>query len=83
VSVEEFGTDGQAAATAYSEREREHAGDPNVEVVLVGADSLDTIRKTHSHSFRGDDDLLTALERHLVIASSASSGRQQTANYSA
>lgn len=50
-AVEEFGTDYERALEAYSEREREHRLDPAVEVVLLGADSLDTVRKTHSSYF--------------------------------
>lgn len=49
--MEEFGTDYDDALEAYAVREREHRLDPAVEVVLLGADSLDTIKKTHSSYF--------------------------------
>jgi hypothetical protein len=39
------------AARAYGEAEREYISDENVEIVLVGADSLGTIRQTHGHYF--------------------------------
>jgi len=39
------------AAAAYGEAEREHVGNSDIEIVLVGADSLETIRKTHGHYF--------------------------------
>lgn len=50
-AVEEFGTDYERALEVYAEREREYQLDPSVEVVLLGADSLDTVRKTHSSYF--------------------------------
>jgi hypothetical protein len=42
------------ALEAYRRAEEDGRSDPNVEVVLVGADSLDTVRQTHSNYF-GDD----------------------------
>ena len=42
-----------AATSAYSELERLHAKDGDLEIVLVGADSIDTIRRTHA-SYFGD-----------------------------
>lgn len=47
----EFGIDRSAALTAYAEYEQKFAADPNVEVVLIGSDSLDTIRATHPNYF--------------------------------
>lgn len=43
--------DAQPASDAYGLAEREHVNDQGVEIVLVGADSLDTIRQTHGHYF--------------------------------
>lgn len=40
-----------AATTRYAELEREYRGDLDVEIVLVGADSLDTIKQTHGNYF--------------------------------
>ena len=45
--------DADAAAEAYAALERQHSGDAMIEVVLVGADSLDTIRRTHGNYFAG------------------------------
>jgi hypothetical protein len=59
VSVEEFGNDFGGAAAMYSLLEERYEEDDTMEVVLVGADSLETIRKTHSHYFaKSADDLL-------------------------
>jgi hypothetical protein len=60
LDVREFGSDYEAAAIAYTEREMQFRGDRGIEVVLVGADSLDTIRKTHSHYFADVSDDLFA-----------------------
>ena len=43
--------DGDEAARAYSRLERKYQGRKDLEVVLVGADSIETIQKTHAHYF--------------------------------
>jgi len=43
--------DGDEAAAAYRELENEHQGRADLEIVLVGADSIDTIKRTHAHYF--------------------------------
>ena len=41
------------ATAAYAAKEREYADRPDqFEIVLVGADSIETIEKTHGHYFR-------------------------------
>lgn len=44
------------AANAYAELEQEHRQDSNLEIVLIGADSLDTIKTTHGNYFDGIRD---------------------------
>ena len=67
LEAKNVGTDPKAAGLAYDRSERDifakHVG-KRIEVVLVSADSLDTIRKTHSHYFsdeESDDGLFNAL----------------------
>jgi hypothetical protein len=50
ISQEEF-DDGGEAATAYAALERQHQGRDDLEIVLVGADSIETIKRTHGHYF--------------------------------
>lgn len=50
VEVHTYGDDVEAANAAYSILEDEHAGG-KYEVVLVGADSIETIKRTHSPYF--------------------------------
>jgi len=58
LEIHAFEQDYTAAADAYSRLELEHREDGSVEVVLVGADSIETIHKTHSHYFaQHADDL--------------------------
>ena len=62
-TVVEFGTDYDAAQHAYQQAEREARGNTALDVVLLSADSLDTIRHTHSSYFEPMprlDDLLPA-----------------------
>jgi hypothetical protein len=51
----EFSKPAEAAA-AYAELEQRHQGDPNLEIVLIGADSLETIKSTHGNYFDGIRD---------------------------
>ena len=47
----DLGGDGPNAAQKYAEVERSYQDRKGIEIVLVGADSLDTIRRTHVHYF--------------------------------
>ncbi|MFI5025329.1 MAG: hypothetical protein ACHQCI_01060 [Solirubrobacterales bacterium] len=53
---EEFGGDYAGAAARYSDLEDAHRESNGIEVVLVGADSFDTIKRTHSHYFIERDE---------------------------
>lgn len=50
IAQERF-NDGEEAARAYADREREFKDRQDLEIVLVGADSIETIRQTHAHYF--------------------------------
>lgn len=58
ISCEEFSNTAQALK-AYGEREEQYRDNPRVEVVLLGAESVDAIRVTHSNYF---DDTVDALD---------------------
>lgn len=45
------------ASEAYARVERENRGNPELEIVLVGADSIETIEKTHGNYFNGSSAL--------------------------
>jgi hypothetical protein len=49
--VQPFGTDYDAAQAAYAEYEQQTRGDLNLDVVLLSADSLETVKRTHSSYF--------------------------------
>jgi len=55
VSCNEF-RDSALAVAKYSELEREYAGQGKFEIVLVGADSIETIKRTHGQYFDDADD---------------------------
>jgi hypothetical protein len=50
-TVEEFGTDYSAALAAYGAAERANGINPRLNTVLISADSLATIKQTHSSYF--------------------------------
>ena len=49
----EFGEDSDRAVAAYGAKEKELAGRQLVEIVLIGSDSLDTVKLTHANYFDG------------------------------
>jgi len=62
-TVKDFGTDYQAAQHAYQEAEQKAAGRADLDVVLLSADSLETVKRTHSSYFadaKSLDELLPA-----------------------
>ncbi len=56
--LRDFGADQSAALEARFEREKREAGDPDVEVVLLGAPSLDALKRTHARYFRTFEELV-------------------------
>ena len=59
-SLEEF-RNTAPALKAYSEREEQYRDNPRVEVVLLGADSIEAIKVTHSNYFEDTADALDGL----------------------
>lgn len=54
VKLREFGSDVKAAMSEYTRLEREHLGSSDeIEIVLIGSDSLDTVKVTHANYFDG------------------------------
>lgn len=45
--------DAAPAIEAYQQTERAHEGNAQMEIVLIGADSLDTVKRTHANYFKG------------------------------
>jgi hypothetical protein len=58
VEVRSFGTDYEAAQSAYAEAEKENGLETTLDIVLLSADSQETIEQTHSSYFqRGQTQL--------------------------
>jgi hypothetical protein len=53
--VRPYGTDYDAALDAYDQAEQDAQDRSDVEVVLLSADSLETIKRTHSSYFNTSD----------------------------
>ena len=51
--VQSFGTDYDAAQVSYSAAERDNRVTAKLDIVLISADSLETIEQTHSSYFNG------------------------------
>lgn len=61
--VRSFGTDYDAAQVAYAEAEQANGISGDLDIVLLSADSLATIEKTHSSYFGGNASLEELLRR--------------------
>lgn len=59
--VKEFGTDYDAALEAYAAAEDDFANRDTHDIVLIGADSLDTIKRTHSSYFHTEESFESLL----------------------
>lgn len=59
--VESFDTDYDAAQGAYAEAEQANADDEKLDIVLLSADSLETIKQTHSSYFNDGSQRLEEL----------------------
>jgi hypothetical protein len=59
----DMGTDGNAAVDAYARYEDKYRDQRDIEIVLIGADSIETIKRTHSQYFAevGDDFFSTVV----------------------
>ena len=53
IDVRSFGTDYEAAQKAYAEAEQTHGIETKLGIVLLSADSLETIKQTHLSYFNG------------------------------
>lgn len=51
IETVEFGPDGDRAVKAYAAKEAEYRLNPRIEIVLIGSDSLATVRLTHANYF--------------------------------
>lgn len=60
-TVREFGTDYDGALAAYAEAEEDLANRDAYDIVLIGADSLDTIKRTHSSYFHTEESFESLL----------------------
>ena len=63
-SVRQFGPENvDEALSAYADAEARFAAEPSVHVVLIGSDSLESVKQTHSTFFRSTTDELGAAIR--------------------
>lgn len=53
IEQREFGADAERAMEEYAEREATYRDSNAVDIVLVGSDSIETVKVTHSTYFEG------------------------------
>lgn len=67
--VEDFGDDIHAATSRYEDLEEQYRDSRMIDIVLVGSDSIETVKVTHSTYFNGFQNASldeSALERMLA-----------------
>lgn len=53
IANQDFGEDDDAALKAYTQAEWEYLGQSRYDIVLIGSDSIETVKVTHSNYFPG------------------------------
>lgn len=53
IHEEDFGGNSDSAVRAYSRMENAYRGKDNIDILLVGSDSIETVRLTHANYFDG------------------------------
>jgi hypothetical protein len=53
IQTESFDEDADAALAAYASTEERYGDRKDIEVVLIGSDSLETVKRTHANYFDG------------------------------
>lgn len=48
-----FGEDAQAATAKYGELEKQYRDESTIDIVLVGSDSIESVKVTHANYFSG------------------------------
>lgn len=62
IHEQDFGNDLDAAVAAYGQMEHQHRNNDDIDIVLVGSDSIETVKVTHANYFDGS----AALSKYLT-----------------
>jgi hypothetical protein len=65
--VDPFGTDYEAALAAYARAEEDFANRETYDIVLLGADSIETIKRTHSSYFHTEETFESLLPPGVLV----------------
>jgi hypothetical protein len=65
--VESFGTDYDRALAAYAKAEADFANRDTYDIVLLGADSIETIKRTHSSYFHTEETFESLLPPGVLV----------------
>jgi hypothetical protein len=65
--VESFGTDYDRALEAYAKAEQDLENRESFDIVLLGADSIETIKRTHSSYFHTEETFESLLPPGVLV----------------
>lgn len=63
--VRRFGENYAAALDAYTRAEEKHRDDSNLDIVLIGAENLEVVKRTHSSYFETSEEFDALLQEIL------------------
>lgn len=66
IDERDFGSDSVKALAAYAECEEAYRDDPSVEIVLIGSDSIETVKLTHANYFDGSVAATAGFSKYLA-----------------
>lgn len=69
VKVTEFGEDYDTALASYADVEQQMRDRDDLDIVLVGADSIETVARTHSSYFRSEETFESLLPPGVLVGS--------------
>jgi hypothetical protein len=62
IAEKHFDRDSDSALAAYAKCEQRYRNQPKIEIVLIGSDSIETVRLTHANYYDGT----VAVSKYLV-----------------
>ena len=65
--VDSFGTDYEAALAAYAKAEEDFENRDTFDIVLLGAESIETIKRTHSSYFHTEETFESLLPPGVLV----------------
>lgn len=67
IAEQEFGGDAASALQAYNELETQYRNCSHIDIVLIGSDSIETVKLTHANYFNGAASLAKYVDHFAAL----------------